>query len=202
MRRHGASLATLALGLGLLAATPSAVNACSSPHPTFVDAVRGARAIARVSIVEGSDSSMADPTSSQTYRVERLLKGALPGLVTLDPDWTSLCRDRVGGYVEGSVGKTAVLAIEVRYYDQTIHPVWMIDVSQGLWGTPGVPPHVTTMDALEAAILAELGLPDTSTNEAAPRGAPPLAFILAAALVAFVAMVRKRGGRLPDRSAE
>ena len=199
MRQHGASLATLALALGLLAATPSAVNACSSPHPTFVDAVRGARAIARVSIVERVNSYTADPTTSRTYRVERLLKGTLPRLVTLAPDWTSLCHDRVGSYAEGSVGKTVVLAIDVRYYDQIIHPMWMTHVSPGLWGTAGVPPHVTTLDALEAAILAEIGLPDTATNEAAPRGAPPLAFMLAAALVAFVAIVRKSGARLPDR---
>jgi hypothetical protein len=165
--------------------------ACISEHPTFVEAVRGARAIARVTVVEGVDTYKADPTASETYRVERALKGRLPELVTLAPAWSSLCHDSVGFYAEGSVGRTIVIAIDMPYYDQTIHPMWTGYDTSGVSGSAGVPSGVTTLKELEAAILAELDLPETSTVETQPRDAIPLALVLAAAIAAFVATVRR-----------
>ena len=193
MHRRGAALAALALALGLLIAAPSGVSACTSEHPTFAEAVQGARAIARVTVVEGFEVYTADPTISETYRVERVLKGELPGLVTLAPAWTSLCHDSVGYYAQESVGKTLVVAIDLPYYDQVIHPMWTTYDSQGVSGSAGVPSGASTLDELEAAILAELGLPDTSTDEPPPRGAFQLGFIIAAALLAFIATMRRSG---------
>ncbi len=194
MRPRGAAPAAFVLALGLLVAAPSTVSACISEHPTFLEAVRGARAIARVTTIEGVDAYTADPTASETYRVERVLKGRLPGLVTLAPAWTSLCHDSVGFYAEGSDGRTIVIAIDMPYYDQTIHPMWTTYDPQGVSGSAGVPSGVTTLTELEAAILAELALPDTSTDEGQLRNTHPLAFILAAAIAAiagFVATVRR-----------
>lgn len=191
MRRSGAALAAVALALGLLAAAPSAVSACISEHPTFLEAVRGARAIARVRIVEGVDASSADQTATETYRVERVLKGRLPGLVTLAPAWTSLCHDTVGFYAEGSEGGTLVIAIDMPYYAQTIHPMWTTYDTQGVSGSAGVPSGVATLYGLEAAILAALDLPNTSTEETQPRDAYLVAILLAAAVAAFIATVHR-----------
>lgn len=199
MRPRGAAPAAFVLALGLLVAAPSAVSACISEHPTFLEAVRGARAIARVTTIEGVDTYTADPTANETYRVERVLKGRLPGLVTLAPAWTSLCHDSVGFYAEGSDGRTIVIAIDMPYYDQTIHPMWTTYDTQGVSGSAAVPPGVTTLKELEAAILAELDLPDTSTDETQSRDAYPLAFILAAAIVAFVATEAMWRHRPSDR---
>jgi hypothetical protein len=124
-----------------------------------------------------------------------VLKGTLPQTVTLSPAWTSVCHDSVGYYagVEESDGKTIVLAIDMPYYDQTIHPMWMTDENGDVWGSAGVPPGATTLDALEAAVLAQLGPPNTATSEGAPDRTPILALLLAAALVAFTVTVRKAG---------
>ncbi len=190
MRGSRASLACSALAFGLLLAMPSPASACSSDQPTFEEAVRGARAIALVFIVDGFDSD--DPTTSETFRVERLLKGTLPEVVTLAPAWTSLCHDSVGwnAGAEESDGRTILLAIDMRYYGQTIHPVWTTD-NQGVSGSAGVPLGITTLAELEAAILADLGVPDTATLESEPPAAPPLAVMLVAALVTFVVTVRR-----------
>lgn len=173
---------------------PSPVSACTSDHPSFLEAVRGARAIARVSIVEGFDTYTDDPTTSETYRVERVLKGTLPQTVTLAPAWTSLCQDSVGYYAgaQESDGKTIVLAIDMPYYGQTIHPMWTTYDNGDVGGSAGLPPGVNTLDALEAAVLAVLGPPDTATSRAAPDRTPILA-LLAVALVGFTVTVRKSG---------
>ena len=191
MRGSRASLACSALAFGLLLAMPSPASACVSGQPTFEEAVRGARAIALVIIVDGFDSG--DPTTSETFRVERLLKGTLPEVVTLAPAWTSLCHDSVGwnAGAEESDGRTILLAIDMRYSDQTIHPMWTTDDNQRVSGSAGVPRGVTTLAELEAAILADLGVPDTATLESEPPAAPPLAVMLVAALVTFVVTVRR-----------
>jgi len=172
---------------------PSPASACSSDQPTFEEAVRGARAIALVFIVDGFDNYSDDPTTSETFRVERLLKGTLPEVVTLAPAWTSLCHDSVGwnAGAEESDGRTILLAIDMRYSDQTIHPMWTTDDNQRVWGSAGVPRGITTLAELEAAILADLGVPDTATLESEPPAAPALAVMLVAALVTFVVTVRR-----------
>lgn len=201
MRGPRALLAGVALAVGLLAAMPSPVSACTGEQPSFLEAVRGARAIARVTIVEGFDTYTDDPTTSETYRVDRVLKGTLPQTLTLAPAWTSVCHDSVGynAGVEESDGKTIVLAIDMPYYDQTIHPMWMTYENGEVGGSAGVPPGVTTLDALEAAVLAVLAPPDTATSGTAPDRTPTLPLLLVAALVAFTVTVRKSGRGVHDR---
>src|SRR4051812_41214267 len=95
MRRIATMAGATVLAAMLACATPSAVSACVSGQPSFAEAVRGARAIARVTVVEGWDGYQDDPTQGETYRVERVLKGSLPKLVTVAPAWTTLCHDSV-----------------------------------------------------------------------------------------------------------
>lgn len=203
MRRVATLIATTALGVVLVGLTPSAVSACTSDHPTFTEAVRGARAIARVTVVEGFDTYLDDPTHSETYRVERLLKGSLPEMVTVAPAWTSLCHDSVG-YYAGPDGAVVIVAIDVPYYDQVIHPMWAFDASQGVSGSAGVPSGVFTLLDLEAAIHVELGMPDTATPESTGDPASPLlASIVVAALAGIaVAVWTTSRARGPDRGTE
>lgn len=164
----------------LVCATPSPVSACTSSQPSFAEAVRGARAIARVTVVEGWDGYQDDPTHSETYRVDRVLKGSLPKSVTVAPAWTTLCHDSVS-YFAGDEGAVIIVAFDVPYYDETIHPVWTFDSKQGLSGSAGVPSGVSTLSDLEAAIRAELDMPDTATAESTtPDTSPFLPYILAA----------------------
>lgn len=189
--RRGTVATMLALFLGLIGAlAPSDVRACISDHPTFTEVVRGARAIARVTIVDGFDMYTEDPTHSETYRVERVFKGSVPDVVTVTPAWTSLCHDTVGYYAGdagvGSDGKTIIVALELRYYDQLIHPMWVAGGDQGLYGSAELPVGVTTLGGLEAAILAELGMPETSTQEPVPRaGSAGLLLLIAASGFVF-----------------
>lgn len=194
-------VAPLASGVTLAAvlvcATPSPVSACTSSQPSFAEAVRGARAIARVTIVEGWDGYQDDPTHSETYRVDRVLKGSLPKSVTVAPAWTTLCHDSVG-YFAGAEGAVIIVAFDVPYYDETIHPVWTFDSNQGLSGSAGVPSGVWTLTDLEAAIRSELGMPDTATAESATdHSSPLLPYVLAAAggLVLAARRLLRRGAR-------
>ena len=165
----------------LVCATPSPVSACTSSQPSFAEAVRGARAIARVTVVEGWDGYQDDPTHSETYRVDRVLKGSLPKLVTVAPAWTTLCHDSVG-YFAGAEGAVIIVAFDLPYYDQTIHAMWAFDSKQGLSGSAGVPSGVSTLTDLEAAIRSELGMPDTATAESiTTETSPLLPYVLAAA---------------------
>ena len=191
MRRRGLLLAAIALSLGLLAAMPPTVSACISEQPTFIEAVRGAHAIARVTIVEGWDGYPAE-TESETFRVERILKGTLPEVVTRSPAWSSLCHDSVASFAgaEESDGKVIVVAFDMPYFDQTLQPMWISDDHQGVRGSAGVPPGITTLAALEAAILAELALPQTTAKDSAPASAAPLALVVAAAVAAFAISLR------------
>ena len=163
-----------ALAAILVCATPSPVSACTSSQPSFAEAVRGAGAIARVTVVEGWDGYQDDPTHSETYRVDRVLKGSLPELVTVAPAWTTLCHDSVVGYFGGDEGAVIIVAFDVPYYDQTIHPMWAFDRKQGVSGSAGVPSGVSTLAGLEAAIRSELGMPDTATAESTADHSLPL----------------------------
>ena len=203
-RRTRAIAAGAVLVLALLSASPSTALACTSEQPTFVEAVRGARAIARVTILEGFDSITVDPTSSETYRVERVLKGVLPERLTVAPAWTSLCRDPVSLFAgaEPAEGTTVIVAFDLRYHDQVIHPVWAADPGGGVWGSAEVPAGVASLAALEAAILAELGPPDTSTPGDGDAVDWPLpALVGVAGLLAFVLMRRRVVDRTGGQSA-
>jgi hypothetical protein len=197
MRRIAALASAGTLAAILICATPPPVSACTSSQPSFAEAVHGARAIARVTVVEGWDGYQDDPTHSETYRVDRVLKGSLPKLVTVAPAWTTLCHDSVG-YFAGAEGAVIIVAFDVPYYEDTIHPMWIFDSKQGLSGSAGVPPGVSTLTDLEAAIRSELGMPDTATAEPTPdRSSPLLAYVLAAAggLVLAARRLSRRSSR-------
>jgi hypothetical protein len=181
MRGIAGLASTGTLAAILVCATPSPVSACTSSQPSFAEAVRGARAIARVTVVEGWDGYQDDPTHSETYRVDRVLKGSLPKLVTVAPAWTTLCHDSVGSFA-GAEGAVIIVAFDLPYYDETIHAMWTFDSNQGLSGSAGVPSGVSTLTDLEAAIRSGLGMPDTATAEStAPETSPLLPYVLAAA---------------------
>lgn len=197
--RRTARVSILALAMGMVGAmTPTGVSACISEQPTFGEAVHGARAIARVTIVDGFDDLADDPSISETYRVDRVLKGSLPGVVTIAPAWTSLCHDSIGYYAgdEDSDGKTVVVAFDLRYFDQVIHPMW-VAIEDEMWGSAGVPAGITTLAELETAIRAELGMPETSTQATQePRSAvdlrPLLLFVATIALMLGLLGRRRR----------
>jgi hypothetical protein len=182
MRRIATVAGASVLAAMLVSATPSSVSACTSSQPSFAEAVGGARAIAVVTVVEGWDGYQDDPTHSETYRVERVLKGSLPKLVTVAPAWTTLCHDSVG-YYSGVEGAVIIVAVDVPYYDQTIHPMWAFDSKQGVSGSAGVPSDLSTLMDLEAAIRAELRMPDTATAEESTidNSSPLLLYVLSAA---------------------
>lgn len=187
MRRLITFVASI-LAVGILASSPPTVSACSSDHPTFGEAVRGARAIARVTTIEGFDPFTDDPTMSETFRVERVLKGSLPDVVTVAPAWTALCHDTVGYYV-GREDATIIVAFDVRYYDDTIHPMWGVDDASRIYGSAGIPPGVTTLAELEQAIVAAVGPPNTSTEPSTGDDSTPL-LVLVAALTVLAASFR------------
>ena len=155
---------TALLGLLLLVATPTSVLACQSDQPSFRHAVNGAEAIATVTLVDAFDHSSKE---GERYRVVRVLKGTLPDRFKLASPYTTLCHDTVGG-IAGREGSTVVVAFDVPYYGQTIHPAWSFDANAGLRGSAGVPARVDSLRTLEAAILAELG-----TRRRRPSGRRP-----------------------------
>lgn len=184
-------LAAPVLVLGFLAGTPAAVSACVTAGPTFVEAVHGARAIARVTIVEGWDGAIVGD-ASETFRVDRVLKGTLPALVTLDPATTSICGDSISSLAgaETSEGETIVVAFDVPFSGQTIHPLWADDLGLRVTGTAESPAGIRTLAELEAAILAELALPNTATVQPAPVATHPVTLVVAAAAAAFAIRLR------------
>jgi hypothetical protein len=192
MRTLAVILTSTALSLSILVATPASASACVSGEPSFRAAVHRAQAIATVTVVDGFQAYSSDPTHRETYRVERVLKGDLPARVTLTNPWTGICHDTIGFYA--AEGTTIVVAFDVTYYDQPIHPIWYVD-GASVFGTAGVPRGVRSLPQLEAAIRAELGLPDTSTRSASPDAPLPQAPALAAGLVAFLATAWWIGGR-------
>jgi hypothetical protein len=146
-----------AIAIAAQASLPSPALACVSGLPTFEEVVHGAKAIARVTIVRFDP---ADRRARQTFRVERVLKGALARTVTVAPAWTSSCHDSVGLWA-GGTGKTVVMAFDFPWFRDTLYPVWMPDPRLG---SAGVPPGVDTLAEVESAILHELGLPNTATD--------------------------------------
>lgn len=184
----------VAMSLGVLA-VPAHVSACVSDQPSFAETIHGARAIARVTIVEGFDTYLDDPSHSETYRVDRVLKGSLPELVTIAPAWTSLCHDTVSYFAgaEASEGQTIIVAFDLSFGDQVIHPMWGDADGSTLFGTAELPTGVRTLAALESAILRQVGMPDTSTVGTSPNDPPsPLPLFVALSLLAAVHVLRRQ----------
>jgi hypothetical protein len=182
-----------------LAAGPgaSSTRACISDTPSFAEAVAGADAIARVTIVDGTDYEQ--PGDIEVFRVDRVLKGDPGPSIELVEPVTYLCGDRVGyltGGADGGVGESIILATNVQFFDEVIHPFWIV-VDGGLSGSAGWPAAATDLADVEAAILNALGPPDTSTAPEGVRrtnpGSPTLPVVMmAASMVLAAVMLRRR----------
>ena len=117
------SVLAMATLVALLLA-PGVVHACSSDHPTFAEAVDGASAIARVIVTDVPAYGEDRDSHAETYRVVRTLKGSLPDSAVLEEPFTSLCHDTIGGLVAPE-GSEAIVAFDVAYFGQVIHPAWV-----------------------------------------------------------------------------
>ncbi len=159
-----------ALALGVCAALvmsvvpPSPARGCTGATPSFADAVASSRAIARVVVTE-VDAYLTG--AAETFVVVRTLKGQLPDTYRLDDPRTGICGDSIGYYV-GLDGE-AIVAFGIPWYDTVVNPAWVAgdSVTEPLTGYGSWPPPegVTTLDELEALIVASL--PDTALP--APR---------------------------------
>jgi hypothetical protein len=171
--------------------------ACISESPTFAEAVARADVIARVTIVDGTDDR---PDDVEAFRVDRLLKGDPGSRISLADPVNGLCRDRIGastGGPDGGVGMTIILATDVEYFGEVIHPYWIETAQEGRAGTAGWPPAAADLAELEAAILIAVGALDTSTlppdqHGGTPYGAIPPVMAIAGALAISAVMVRRR----------
>lgn len=157
--RRAIQLAVIAGLVALpLLALPMAARGCTGERPSFEEAVRGAEAIALVSVEEVS--TYGEPARGETYRVIRVLKGSLSQRVQLDDPRTSICADTVGLYAPE--GTRAIVAFGVPFYGNQLHTVWVeaADVVNPVTGSAAVPDDVFTLAELEAAIME--ALPDTA----------------------------------------
>lgn len=192
-RRFLGALILLGLVVGP-GATPA--QACISESPTFAKAVAGADVIARVTIVDGTDYDT--PGDIETFRVDRVLKGDPEPLITLIEPVTYLCGDRVGyltGGADGGVGESIILATNVDFFDEIIHPFWIV-VDGALSGTAGWPTAARDLADVEAAILRAVLVPDTATGPQSGQATrePPIlnvAFIAAAIVIAIAILDRR-----------
>lgn len=174
-----------------------AARACSGEIPTFDFVLEHASAIARVTVLDGRDD---DP--SETFHVDRVLKGDLPARVVLEPARSHICGDAVSFFVGaegGRIGQSAILALDVEFYGQVIHPAWGV-LENGLYGSASLPEGVTTLAELEMAIgtaLARLpeteGGPISETTEGASPWPILLAVFLGLALLGRLVWSRRVG---------
>jgi hypothetical protein len=132
---------------------------CSGPVPTFSEAVAGAEGIARVIVTDVTE--YGEPAAGETFRVVRVLKGALPSSIQLDDPRSHGCGDTIGYYVRE--GGEAIVAFAVPFHGSVVHPFWMETghpvepIYAMVWETPE---EARTLDDVERLILA--ALPDTA----------------------------------------
>ena len=186
------SVLAMATLVALLLA-PGVVHACSSDHPTFAEAVDGASAIARAIVTDVPAYGEDRDSHAETYRVVRTLKGSLPDSVVLEEPFTSLCHDTIGGLVAPE-GSEAIVAFDVAYFGQVIHPAWVaVDApyNPSVGGSAGAPETAKTLDDLET--LIEARLPDTAFALPSPiRPSELLGVALVAAAIGLAARRRLR----------
>jgi hypothetical protein len=165
---------------------PPQAWACTSDAPTFEYVLTNARAIARVTIIDIPEPGPGPPYV-ETYRVERRLKGTLPDVVELAKAYTNLCHDRIA-YYAGPEGRTAIIAFDVPFFNDTIHPIWYEGpdgLQSTVWGTE----DLTSLAELERAILRSL--PETSTEPQAGDASLPVILAVVFGL-AIVLLLRRR----------
>jgi hypothetical protein len=188
MRRLRGLVGLRAAFAGVLAATvllggaaTTEVRACTGPLVTFQEAVGGAEAIAVVTVVEGSVPWFENPDHEEVFRVDRVLRGVLPPLVSLVRPKANACGDSLAGTI-GEDGATAIVAFGVRIGGDVIHPVWTEDPAGGMGGTAEAPAGVGTLAELELA----LGGGPAASTEPGTTGVP--ADVVAAVALVLVAL--------------
>ena len=181
------SVLASAVLLAVLLASPAPALACIPVFPSFQDAVHHAEAIAVVTVLE---RHAGRPGSDEAYRVQRVIKGDLGDRIRLARPHTSLCHDPVGSLAR-TKRTPIIVAFWVPSFGNTIHPAWGFEPGVGVYGSAGVPKHIDTLQELESAIRAELGLPDTSAVEPDPIDRPPVVLLLCAGLLGGLVGLRR-----------
>lgn len=187
--------AVAVLGL-LLGPGASPTFACISESPTFAEVISRADTIARVTIVDGTDHETQ--RDIEAFRVERVLKGDPGPLIELVNPMSGLCGDRIGVMTSdhgNGVGQTIILATDVEFFGEVLDTFWHVG-DGGIGGAAGVPVDVEDLADLEAAILAALRTPDTSTVSGADSSmavGPDLntIIVIVAAIVLSALMIRR-----------
>jgi hypothetical protein len=180
MRRLGLA----ALTLVALLSTAGHAHACTGEQPTFAEAIAGAEAIARVAVADVTE--YGEPPAGETFRVIRVLKGALPDEVNLDDPRTDLCGDTVGHYAPE--GTDAIVAFGVPFYDTLVNPAWILtdDPLRPVSGFGTTAPEsVASLDELEQLILAAIpntALAPPATNDVTLIGGVALLLVAVAVL--------------------
>jgi hypothetical protein len=191
----------LALVAFLLAtlANPIGALACSADSPTFDYAVQDASAIARVTILDGRDRNLIE-----RFRIDRVLKGELPAEVALERPNSHLCGDTISffaGAEGGRVGQSAIVAFNVTFSGQIIHPVWA-DLNNRLAGSASLPDGVSTLLELERVIAAAVAqLPQTEADSTPDASQSPpwiVAPLLALVLVLILGLTWRRRTRTTE----
>lgn len=194
MRRLRGLVGILSASVLLVGASAGEIRACTGPLMTFQDAVAGAEAIARVTVVEGAVPWFENPDHEEVFRVDRVLRGILPPLVSLVRPKANACGDSLAGTI-GEEGATAMVAFGVRMSGDVIHPVWTEDPAGGMGGTAEAPAGVRTLADLELALggspaaPAEPGATDVPADVAA---AVALVLVALAGFLAFAWRARAR----------
>mgnify|MGYP001438241337 CR=1 FL=1 len=194
MRRLRGLVGILSASVLLVGASAGEIRACTGPLMTFQDAVAGAEAIARVAVVEGAVPWFENPDHEEVFRVDRVLRGVLPPLVSLVRPKANACGDSLAGTI-GEEGATAMVAFGVRMSGDVIHPVWTEDPAGGMGGTAEAPAGVRTLADLELALgggpaaPAEPGATDVPADVAA---AVALVLVALAGFLAFAWRARAR----------
>jgi hypothetical protein len=179
MRSRSASV-VLASALVILSGTKG-VAACTGEQPSFEQAVSDASAIVRVQATE-------PPGDSQAVSILSVLKGTVQTPLMLDAPQMNLCGDRL----TLPAGSEAIVAYDVPYFETLLTVAWMEtgDPVVPILGSAHPPDDATSLDDVEAAILAEL--PNAAVPQVPPITLPMLGWgMLALALVSAFARVRR-----------
>lgn len=164
----------------LVGTSATATVACSAASPALAD-VLSARYIVVATTAAGTGDTM-------TLNVERNLKGAPGGALTITGVVTSLCGD--AGV--GRAGQTVIFARHLRFADSVLDAFWLFDAAGTL--------EISTVDdglryghATLDDVVAEIkgALPDTSTELERESGSPVWPFVIPAAAAAGAFMRRR-----------
>ncbi len=183
MRRRGGLLGILTAAIVLTGMSAGEARACTGSLLPFAKALAGAEAIAVVTVVEGA-APIEDLDREEVFRVDRVLRGALPPVVSLVRPKAHACGDSLAGTI-GDVGASAIVAFGVEAFGGVIHPVWTEDPAGGLGGTAEAPSGVTTLAQLELVVAGDRAVP---MAEATGPMVGTAAAIVVAALAGFLAL--------------